>query len=72
MLESHDVTRDLNRRIREVARRFTVDRDRDWPMEFFCECGCMERVVMSVTEYEQHGAFLAGHRPGSVGRSDRL
>jgi hypothetical protein len=52
----------VNSKIRAVAGDFHgLD---DSPIEFLCECGCREQVVMTVEDYDSAGgAWLEGHSP---------
>lgn len=57
-----EVAKDLNRRIYEVAMRFVVPGEMV-TLQFFCECGCLEQIMLSPEEYNQSGgAWVEGHR----------
>jgi hypothetical protein len=55
--------RQANVNIREVAAMFTMFGD-DEPVEFLCECGCIERVLMTIAEYDARGGAVCiqGHQ----------
>jgi hypothetical protein len=42
-----------NRRILEVGRRFRRAGGTDTKIAFFCECGCLRPVELTVAEYER-------------------
>jgi hypothetical protein len=54
------VARETNANIRQLAKSLRDER----PIGFFCECGCMEIVMLTTAEYEQQGgAWLEEHKP---------
>ncbi|HEY4413385.1 MAG TPA: hypothetical protein VGN06_10340 [Gaiellaceae bacterium] len=61
-----DLARDINNRILDALPSDSIDR----PLDFFCECGCMKRVVMSKLEYVSAGrALVQGHKPPKPNRT---
>ena len=59
--EGVELVRELNTRIREVGERL-VDQD-DYPLDFFCACGCWQTVRLTMAEYDALGAAPV-YRPG--------
>lgn len=61
-MDRASIARDVNRHIRELARRFRDDRD----VGFLCECGCMRIVLATLAEYDEQGSVrIEAHpRPG--------
>jgi len=54
------VARETNAYIRQLGRAL---RD-EHPVGFFCECGCMEIVLVAIADYDAAGgAWLEGHQP---------
>ena len=54
------VAREANANIRQLAKSLRDER----PVGFFCECGCMEIVMVTIAEYDARGgAWLEGHKP---------
>jgi hypothetical protein len=54
------LARETNGHIRQLAKSL---RD-EHPVGFFCECGCMEIVLVTIAEYDAAGgALLGGHEP---------
>jgi hypothetical protein len=53
------VARETNSHIRRLAKSLRDER----PVGFFCECGCMEIVLVTIVDYDEHGgAWLDGHK----------
>jgi hypothetical protein len=51
--ENEAIFREVNERVRETSATFSVETG---DAQFICECGmtsCMERITMTLTEYEQ-------------------
>src|SRR5687767_5683676 len=72
--ENEVIFREVNERVRETNETFDV---RTGDAEFVCECGtasCVERVRMSLAEYEQvraeptHFLIVPGHEGPAVER----
>jgi hypothetical protein len=60
MRERARVARETNAHIRQLAEAL---RDES-PVGFFCECGCMAIVLVTVAEYDAAGgAWVEGHQP---------
>jgi hypothetical protein len=60
-----DTVRAVNETIREFAADPRIPEDAEW--EFFCECGCLTLVPMTLTEFDQgDGVWVAGHRVAAV------
>jgi hypothetical protein len=55
-----DIARDLNRAIWAIADGLPADSDAE-RLTFYCECGCLAEVKLSLTEYGRNGARADGH-----------
>jgi hypothetical protein len=54
------LARETNANIRQLAESLRDER----PIGFFCECGCMGIVLVTLAEYDlAGGVWLDGHRP---------
>jgi hypothetical protein len=61
--EAH-IARDTNETIKDVTERLANGRDDDSAVyEWFCECGCMAILRLTVAEFQANGAWLDGHKP---------
>jgi hypothetical protein len=49
-MDAGEVAREVNERIRELARRFEAGRE--LPVAFLCECGCFTFVPLTIDEYD--------------------
>lgn len=59
-----DLARELNRQIREIGRSLTEPAEASEELTFFCECGCLAPVRLTIAAFEAAGAALArGHSP---------
>ncbi|MGH7189266.1 MAG: hypothetical protein ACREF0_08840 [Acetobacteraceae bacterium] len=72
--EPPNILAEVNARIREVADRSTARAD-EW--EFLCECGCEERVMMTLDRYERMTAagtsiLVHGHKSDARVRAHAL
>jgi hypothetical protein len=60
--EAAELVHKLNTRVREIIER--LPHDDDYSLEFFCECGCLEPVQLTTTEYdalEGQPVYRVGH-----------
>jgi hypothetical protein len=53
---------DVNTRIREIAEKLAAKGDDDHIYTFFCECGCLKPVALTLAAFIAKGALLDGHR----------
>ena len=60
--EAH-IARETNEKIKEVAERLADGRDDSAVYEWFCGCGCMAIVPLTVAEFQANGAWADGHKP---------
>jgi hypothetical protein len=51
----------VNAQIREVAESLAVKCDDDHQYTFFCECGCLQPVTLTLAAFVAAGAFREGH-----------
>jgi hypothetical protein len=59
-----EMAREANTHIREMAEALDSIVPDERPIGFFCECGCMGTVSVTLTDYEaQGGAWIEGHGP---------
>ena len=57
-----NLARELNRQIREIGRSLTEPDDADEELTFFCECGCLQPVQLTLWGYDAApGALREGH-----------
>ena len=69
MVAQQETVRAVNTTIREFADDPRIPDDAEW--EFFCECGCLTLVQMSIAEFDQdEGVWAAGHRVPANDGSD--
>jgi hypothetical protein len=61
------LARQLNCSIHEIGRRLTARGDEDFDLTFFCQCGCLRPITLTLAGFEAAGgAWLEGHpRPDS-------
>jgi hypothetical protein len=55
------LARELNNQIRKIGSSLTEAGDADETLTFFCECGCMAEIQLSLPEYVARGALSEGH-----------
>jgi hypothetical protein len=61
-LSRADVAREVNSEIRKVARALTDPSEADTELIFYCECGCLSPLQMTLAALEATGvALLDGH-----------
>jgi hypothetical protein len=53
--------RDVNTRIREIAESLAAKGDEDHEYTFFCECGCLKPVTLTLALFIAKGALRDGH-----------
>lgn len=59
-----EIARQANAHIRAMAEELDSVAGDERAVGFFCECGCLEIVDMTVATYkERSGAWIAGHLP---------
>jgi hypothetical protein len=59
-----EMARQLNTSIYEAALSLSDGEDEDFELTFFCECGCMAEVRLSLSDYEAGGGpYVEGHSP---------
>jgi len=64
-MDAGRAARAVNLRIMLIAARASDD----LRLDFFCECGCFEKVSLTVEQYVSRGAaVLPGHHERSVAR----
>jgi hypothetical protein len=69
LVAQQETVRAVNTTIREFADDPRIPDDAEW--EFFCECGCLTLVQMSIAEFDQdEGVWAAGHRVPAISGSD--
>jgi len=56
-----EVAREVNARIQEIAESLAARGEDGHRYTFFCECGCMRPVTLSLAAFAENGAFLDGH-----------
>jgi hypothetical protein len=59
-----ETVRSLNTQLRKLME--WLPHDRDYPYNFYCECGCCEPVPLTIPEYdslEGKAVHRAGHAP---------
>jgi hypothetical protein len=59
----------VNAQIREIAESLAADGD-DHEYTFFCECGCLKPVPLTLTAFIADGAFLDGHHFAKPSQQD--
>lgn len=66
--EQVELASHANSAIHEVAVGFSAGQDEDFAPTFFCQCGCMNPVALTLAQYEASGgAWFEGHsRPDST------
>lgn len=67
-----EVAREVNAQIRAIAESLDADDDHAETYTFFCECGCLHTVTLTLADFlVARAAFVAGHQPAapSYGRS---
>jgi hypothetical protein len=52
---------EVNARIREIAESLARKGD-DHVYTFFCECGCLNPIALTLAAFIAQGAFREGHR----------
>ncbi len=60
--ERSETVRKLNTQLRKLIK--WLPHDRDYPYNFYCECGCCEPVQLTIEEYDAlagRPVYLAGH-----------
>ena len=58
--------KEINQRIRRLGVDLAQLGDPS-PIEFLCECGCLERVTLTPHEYDTAGgAWIDGHSPDAA------
>jgi len=55
------LARELNMSIHEVAASLSGEGDEDFEMTFYCECGCLSPLRLTLSGFEAGGALIAGH-----------
>ena len=61
---SGESSRAVNGKIRELAQTFADAVGDDGKSEYYCECGCGERLPMSLGQFDHDGPVLIpGHEP---------
>lgn len=66
-LAKAQLAREVNAQVREIAETLTEPNDRSDDFEFYCECGCFERLTLTLGEYDARGVvLLPGHRPAEA------
>lgn len=59
-----ELARELNKRIREIGQSLTEPTDASEELIFFCECGCLAPVRLTIAAFDAAGAALAdSHSP---------
>jgi hypothetical protein len=53
---------EVNARIREVAESLAGQGDDDHAYTFFCECGCLKPITLTLAAFLAKGALLDEHR----------
>jgi hypothetical protein len=62
-----DLACELNLQIRAIVRSLREPADSGEELTFFCECGCLSEVRLTVGTFDaEGGAWLEGHRLGSA------
>lgn len=57
-----NLARELNRQIREIGRSLTEPNDASEELTFFCECGCLQPVRLTLEDFDAGpGALREGH-----------
>jgi hypothetical protein len=57
-----NLARELNQHIREIGRSLTERDDASEELTFFCECGCLEPVQLTLEVFDAApGALREGH-----------
>jgi sugar (pentulose or hexulose) kinase len=63
-LAKAELARELNKQIREIGQSLTEPADASEELTFFCECGCLAPVRLTLATFDAAGAALAeGHSP---------
>jgi hypothetical protein len=58
------LARELNLQIREIGQSLTQPADADEELTFFCECGCLAPVKLTIAAFDAAGgALVQGHEP---------
>jgi len=63
--EAAFVASDINDRIRQIAESFARKGDEGHEYTFFCECGCLEPITLTLADFAAKGALHDGHRLAS-------
>ncbi len=63
-MEQHALIAEVNLKIRELSR--SAYADSDYPVDFLCECGCLERVSVLASVYDamEDPVVVDGHEAG--------
>jgi hypothetical protein len=61
--EAADVARQVNAHIAEMAEGLNSIVKDERPIGFYCECGCLESVEITVADFRATGAYRDGHKP---------
>jgi hypothetical protein len=57
-----ELAHELNLQIREIGRSLTEPNDATAELTFFCECGCLAAVSLTLVSFDAAGAALVeGH-----------
>lgn len=56
------LAREVNQRIRQIGGSLTEPgEDPSEELTFFCECGCLDPVDLTLAAFDARGALLTGH-----------
>ena len=55
------LAREMNLSFQEIASGLSAKRDDDFEVTFYCECGCLEPVKLTLSDFEAAGGAL---KPG--------
>jgi hypothetical protein len=63
-LAKAELARELNKQIRAIGQALTEPANASEELTFFCECGCLAPVRLTIASFDAAGAALAeGHSP---------